>query len=924
MKTRILTTAFVLFSITLFAQEFTIKGTLTDAESGVPLESATVFAERPRDSTLVTYTISDKNGAFELIGDYGNSDVNVNVSYIGYTDYLKKVNLAKNRNIDLGKIKLSESTEQLDGIVLKGYRAPITIKKDTLEFNVASFKTKKDATVEDLLKELPGVEVDAEGNITVNGKAVNKILVNGKPFFGDDPTIATRNLTKEIIDKIQVVDTKTDAEAFTDEAGESEEKTINITIDEEKNKGVFGRVAAGGGTDDRFEYAGLLNYFNNDVRLSVLGGGNNTNSPGFSFGELNKMFGGARYISTSDNGGINFGGRQFGGGQGITNSRVGGANFADEWGEETDISADYFYSASNSFNDVIRNRENILPDNRFVSNSTSSTRSATDSHNVNLNFKTEIDSTFQISIRPQFRYTEGQNTFNNDEASTSLDGTLTNQSTQDQRTESSSRFFQNNLELTKRYGAKGGYVRLSVRNEINDDVSDAFNLSTVEIFGDTPQTINRDQRTDGNQESNQYTVTAKWRIPIIDKTLFIEPQYRYQSNTRNDIQSVFDFDEVSQQFANFNLEQSTDFENIDRSARPEMRISYKNDKSQISANAGYVMRTLKSDDALRNIQFENDFNALELGLRGNHQFSDKTSMYGGYNLRNRAPSVGQLSPFVNVSNPLNIRTGNPDLKPSNNHSIYGGFNNYDFQTRSGIYSYLGANFTNDQVVSQTTTDENFVRSTTYTNVDGQYNFYASIGFNKQKKLDSIRTIKYNLNINTNADRSVNFNNDIQYASRTISYGPEVGVGFTWDELFEISPSYQFNYSNNTFNIPLFENQNYRNHIARLRTSLTVPKALEWSNDISYNYNPDVAEDFQQSAVFWNSSIAYSILKDTAVITLKAFDLLAQNTNAERTSTQDYIQDVQSTVLERYFLLSFSYKFNTLGKKGETNDNSWFD
>lgn len=921
----VLLTVFLLFSSYLTAQEFTIKGTLTDAESGIPLESATVFAERPQDSTLVTYTISDQNGVFELIGDYSKKEINVNVSYIGYKDYLKKVSLEEKLNVDLGNIQLEEASERLDGIVVKAYRAPVTIKKDTLEFNVASFKTKKDATIEELLKELPGVEVDAEGNIKVNGKEVNKILVNGKPFFGDDPTIATRNLTKEIVEKIQVVDTKTDAEAFTGEAGDSENKTINITIDEEKNKGIFGRVAAGGGTDERFEYAGLVNYFDNDVRISVLGGGNNTNSPGFSFGELNKMFGGARYINISDNGALNYGGRQFGGGQGITNSRVGGANYADDWGKKTEITADYFYAASNSYNDVIRNRENILPENRFFSNSVSGTTSNTDSHSVNANLKTEIDSTFQISFRPKFSYSEGKNNYNNDEATTTVDGELTNQSTQDQITTNQNRVFENNLELTKRYGSKGGYVRLSVRNEINDDVSDEFNLSTTEIFGDTPETINRNQRTDGNQESNQYTVTAKWRIPLIEDKLFIEPEYRYRASTRNDEQSVFDFDETSQQYTSFNLDQSTDFENIDNSSRPEMGITYRNKKSNISASAGYVIRTLKSDDALRDIQFENDFNALELGIRARHRFSDKMSVYTGYNLRNNAPSVGQLSPYVNVSNPLNIRTGNPDLKPSNSHTIYGGFNNYDFQTRTGIYSHINGGWYNDQVVSKTTTDENFVRTTTYTNVDGEYNLYVNVGYNTQKKLDSIRTINYNLGMNVNADRSVNFNNDIQYASRTISYGPEIGLRYTWDELFEIRPSYSFTYSKNTFNLPLFEEQNYRNHNVRLRTSLTLPKPLEWSNDIAYNYNPDVAEGFQQSSVFWNSSLAYSIMKDTAIITLKAYDLLGQNTNAARTSTQDYIQDLQSTVLERYFMLSFSYKFNTLGKKGETgDDNFWFD
>lgn len=329
------------------------------------MEAATVFVESVKDSSLITYIISDKFGVFDLKGRSQASKVNLYISFVGYRPYERELIIDGNRTLKLEYISLNGHIESLGDVVAQGRRAPVTIKKDTLEFNVASFKTKKEANVEDLLKELPGVEVDEQGNITVNGKPVNKILVNGKPFFGNDPTIATRNLTKEIVDKIQVTDTKTDSEFFNNEKGDDQNKTINITIDEEKNKGIFGRVAAGGGTDKRFEYAGLLNYFDNDLRRSALAGGNNINSPGFSFGEIQKMFGNASYISISSNGSLNFGGRGFGGGEGITNSRTAGVNYADNIGEKVEISSDYFYSASNSYEDKVRSRENILPDPRY-------------------------------------------------------------------------------------------------------------------------------------------------------------------------------------------------------------------------------------------------------------------------------------------------------------------------------------------------------------------------------------------------------------------------------------------------------------------------------------------------------------------------------------------------------------------------------
>ena len=360
MRTPILFAALlcVLFSFSQSqSKAFKISGKLIDETDQSALEAATVYLQRVKDSSLVTYTISDKTGAFTLEDETGDSSLNLYISYVGYKTYFKNIKLDKS-DINLETIPLEVSSSSLDEVLIKS-TAPVTIKKDTLEFNVKSFKTKKDANVEDLLKQLPGVEIDEEGKIKVNGKEVNKILVNGKPFFGNDPTITTKNLTKDIVEKIQIVDTKTKSEAFSGDGGDGDNKTINLTIKEENNKGVFGRVAAGAGTDERYEFAGMLNVFDNDQRLSVLVGGNNTNSPGFSFGEISKMFGRGRSYDVGRNLGI------FGGGQGITTSKNAGLNYADKLGEKTDVSGDYFYTSSNSENESASERETILSDSRF-------------------------------------------------------------------------------------------------------------------------------------------------------------------------------------------------------------------------------------------------------------------------------------------------------------------------------------------------------------------------------------------------------------------------------------------------------------------------------------------------------------------------------------------------------------------------------
>ncbi len=912
-------------SYLLQAQDFEITGTLVDSINGSPLEAATVVVETVKDSSMITYTITGKQGKFKLAGSTFSDEANLYVSFVGYASYAKRIDFSTNgRDIQLGDIPLAFGIETLGDVVVKARAAPVTIKKDTLEFNVASFKTKQDATVEDLLKELPGMEVDAQGQITINGKPVNKILVNGKPFFGDDPTIATRNLTKEIVDKIQVVDTKTESEAFTGEEGDDQNKTINITIDKDKNKGIFGRVAGGVGTDNRFEYAGLINYFNNDRRLSLLGGGNNINSPGFSFGEIEKMFGNARRVSFNSNGGFNVNGRGFGGGQGITNSRTGGVNYVDLIGKNNDVSVDYFYTAANSFEEERRERETTLPNRNFFSISNSRTESNNDSHAVNTRFEVKIDSTFMIEARPQFTYTEGDNQSLRDEETRDSNGVLTNQSNVDNVSYRQGRNFENRLSATKRYGSGGGFMRLEMENDINDTDTDNLLQSNTQIFGDSTTVINRDQLTDGKLASNGVQLNAEWRIPLIAEKLFLRAEYRYDNSRREDQQNVYDFDEESSAYNNFNLAQSTDFTNIDQSSKPELGLNYNDDKLRAGIGVGYVFRTLESKDALRNINFSNDFNALLLNGRIRYNFTKKTSLYSGYSLDNNTPGIRQLSPYVDVSDPLNTIQGNPNLKPSNQHGIYLGVNNYDWQSRTGFNSFLNANFSNDQVVNRSTIDSSNVRNTTYANVDGFYDIYGQVSYSKNFEIDSLRTFKYDVTMGIGTGRNVNFNNNVQYASRTIEYRPELELRYTWRDLFEIRPSYSPSFSKNTFDLDVFEDRDFTRHEFRLRTTTYYPKKLQWENDIQFINNPAVAAGFQTNSVFWNSSLGYSVLDDSATVTLKAYDLLNQSTNARRVATEDYIQDVQSTVLQQYFMLSFSYKFNTLGKQGEVRENSWFD
>ncbi len=915
----------LLLTSTIYSQNksFEITGQIVAEETGLPLESATVYLERERDSTLNTYTISDKNGNFKLSGKTFEEELSLFVSYIGYAPQ-KQIIAINTEKIQLNTpITLQMDSNSLDEIVIRSV-APITIKKDTLEFNAASFKTRAGATVEDLLKELPGVEVDLEGNITVNGKPVNKLLVNGKPFFGDDPTIATRNLTKEMIEKVQVMDTKTDAEAFVGEEGDQENKTVNLTISEEKNKGTFGRLSAGGGTDERFEYAGILNRFDNDRRLSVLGGGNNTNSPGFSFGEIQKMFGGGSTVMMSSSGGFQIDDKAFGFGKGIVNSRNAGASYADAYGEKMDISADYFYSGANSVDDEVIQRENIFPETRFFTNSAASTRQNNDLHSTNIKFDIKIDSTLLVNIRPSINYATTENIRRRDEITIDENGEITNQSTLDNRTNSTSKTFKNAMDITKRFGNRGASLSVNINNEWNDlEGNDFLNSETFFSEGPINEEI-RNQFTNRNQSLNSFFGSVRYNIPIVSKEVFIDLRYSYRADIRKSLRNTFDFDENSQEFDSFNSLLSTDFIFKNTRSTPAIGLTLRKEAYTFTVSVSYMNRLLETTDKLRpGLSAKQNFEALEYNTFLNYRFSPQKSVYFNYSLNNTPPTLEQLQPFEDVSDPLNTIIGNPDLEPVNTHRGYLSYNNYDFQKGTGVNLYSNFSFINNQVTPIIFFDENLKRTTTYTNVNGNYNGYLGGNYSKSIKIDTIHTLKIDAGMFGNITKAINFNNEDKFASTYISLTPNVGFTYTWKDVLEIRPRYTLGFNKNEYDIAIFETEEFLSHNIRLQTATFLPKKLEWRNDINYNYNPNVATGFQRSSWFWNSTLAYTILNDQGIITLKAYDILNQNTNARRSVSQNFIQDTQSTVLQQYFMISFSWKFNTLGKKGETQSGNPF-
>ncbi|MET7030541.1 outer membrane beta-barrel protein [Sediminicola luteus] len=918
-----------LFFIALFlsfqvqSQEFIIKGIVMDAPSNLPLEASTIYAESIQDSTLITYTISEKNGSFALEGKTALKEVHLYFSYNGYKSIVRKVALKS--YLDLGVIEMEEQAQELKGVQVTGERVPITIKKDTLEFNADSFKTRPDATVEDVLKKLPGVEVDGDGKITVNGKEVSQVLVNGQVFFSNDPKVVTKSLPKEIINKIQITDTKTKTQEFTGEAGDGETKTINLTIKEDKNNGYLGRLAAGYGTDDRYQLNGLVNYFNGQERMSVIAGSNNINNSGFSFDEIYDMVGNSSGgVTFNNSGAFRIGDMSFGFGQGITTSSNVGASYANQQKDKYEVNGNYFFAYSDSFNDEKTSRENILPDGRFFTDSETNFNGNTNSNQGSANLEFDIDKTFRISLEPSINISRTNSVNERTTLSSDENGNAINSNSSLTRDDGYQSRFSNELTLFKKLDTLGRYVRLSITNDNRLNRNESNFNSIRNTFGDDASQDILDQQTNNNTKNDSYSAELTYRQVLV-KDLFLDFGYEYENFQQNNTKFVFDFDPATLGYDNFNQLQSSDFKFSNIQQTPSLGLQRNNKKFRFGVTAYYKITTLENFDVIQNSAFEKTYENILFRANANYAIGENKSLSLWSNSRLNTPTVNQLQPIPNVSDPLNIVVGNQNLAPAVSNQTYINYNNYNWKERTGLYAYLGIFTEKGRVSPITTTTEDLLRTTTYDNIDGNYNLNGGFSLSKQIKKDSTYTLKYSIKPYFGYNKNIGFTNGSRLEAYALSLSPRVSATFNFRELVELEPEYGITFNDTRYNLDGVEDVNFISHNVGFKATTYWPENIVWGNDINYSYNGNVGPGFDRDALFWNMSLGVQMLKNNVTLKVSAYDLLNQNINTRRTTGQDFIQDFQGTVLQRYFMFSVTFKFDQFGgKKANKNSMFWVD
>ncbi len=895
----------------LAAHDAVINGVLVDSQDTTELIEATVkLLMTNKDSTMVKGTTTNMNGVFNIKGVKPGKYL-VRFSYLGYNDLIKHVTVGEDgRDVNMGVVQMDPNTIMLKETVVMGVKSPIVVKEDTIEFNADTYKTQANAVVEDLLKRLPGVEVGTDGKITANGKEVKKILIDGKEFFSDDPTVASKNIPADMINKLQIVDRKSDLARLTGVDDGDDETVINLTVKKGMNNGWFGTVNAGYGTDKRYAGNVMINHFRDGNQFTILGGGNNVNNLGFGDGASGRFqrFGGDRGVTTSQYAGINF-------------------NVGSKEDEHFRVGGDIMYSHSDRDTRTRTARQNLLTDS--VSYYDANTAARDKSHNLRGDFrlKWEVDSNNTIEFRPNFSFNFNKSERNDssltragDAARTAVNRSLSNFFNDGKSYEWGARLIYNHKVAS--HPGRSQSLMLNYRYSNVREDADTYTDNTYYLLEDQDQLI--DQTANNRRKTHNVTGRLSWTEPLGDvkNARFLEFSYRGNYRYTTSDKMVYDNDRIggwpggtiadqewneplSNSFRNtfFNQEFSAGFRQVRKAYNLNVGISV---NSAMSKSKDLI-------NSARDIAARWAWSVAPYA-RFRYKFTDTRNLNFFYRMRANQPSITQLQPVADESNPLNVIIGNPELKPTFNHNINLRFGDFAQGAQRSIMAMMNVDFAQNSIVSDVTTDElTGGRITSYTNVGGVWSAMAMnmlsfpFGASKVWYFTSHMFTRYGVT------KSVT--NGVENRSNTwfINYSP--GLAFR-NSVFDIELRPRYSFQNTTTSALKSNTRNIHTWGGMFDGTYSAPFGLVISTDLRYSTTSGYSAGYNSDQWIWNGSLAYQFLRDKqAALTISVYDILGQRKNIFRNVTGDYIEDVFYNSLGRYGMVTFTYRFNTF-KKGE--------
>ncbi|WP_215223675.1 TonB-dependent receptor [Echinicola shivajiensis] len=908
---------FLLISLTfqenLWAQEV-LKGQIIDQQSEETLPGAYIFVKNTENETIGN-TYSDENGNFQIAKPTTLPFI-LEISFIGFETLRKTYTNLQNNN--LGTIALGQDATQLQEVEVKGQIMTGEVKGDTVSFNANAYKTRPQASAGELIRKMPGVNMRG-GTIEVQGEIVGRVLVDGEPFFGDDPAMAMQNLPVEVIDKIEFLDQKSDQAKLTGFDDGETIKTINIITKKEKRGGKFGQLFAGYGTDDNYLAGGAIHFFEGAKRVSVLGLSNNINQQNFSADDLTGAFGAGnnRGWGRRDSDDLTVNSLP-----GITKTNAIGTNFTDKFDNgKAKISGNYFFNDSRNILNRTSSREYILPsdslqfyDEKRLDQNNSQT------HRMTLKLEYDISDKHAIIWRPRFSYQKS------DAINSLLARNLYNQSTPISETanltSSNSDALRIDNDLTYRYkfNKPGRTISTTIESRYRKNSGESLLISANRNY----QTENLDsliQRTNNTSNSNRFEGEIVYTEPIGENS-----QLRLEYELRND-NGLSDRDVSVREMESLNFEKdstlSNKFDNGYRHHEMNLGYQYAGEELRIYSSFVYQIANLNSDrlfPGFENTQrtFKNFIPRVYITYEPNKE----TNIRFGYRTDTDAPSVNQLQDVINNSNPLSISMGNPNLEQEYEHRIFTRVRKINLENSKSFFMYFSGRVRKNYMGTSTyiATKDTLINNDVLLRQGGQLrrpvnlnNAYdASTSFSFGFPLGFIKS---NLNLDTRFSYSnqPGLINDQLNTNHNLGMGQGLSITSNVGEKLDFNLGTSANYNVVRSTLQSDRNSNYYSQSTRLDLYWNFWRGFFISTNINNQLYAGLGEEFDQSIWLMNADLGYRFPpSENLELKMTVFDLLNQNTSIERNITDVYIENVRTDVLKQFFMLTLTYNLRAFG------------
>ncbi len=905
----------LLLAVQAKAQSVTIEGTIMDSISKRALTSATVSLANATDSSLINFTRASDDGYFQF-KNIAPGKYLLSVSYVGFQPLWLGIKVGATSKLSLGNIYLSD-VSQISTVTVTARRPPVVINGDSIEFNSENFKTVPNAVVEDLLKKMPGIDVDKAGGITVNGKTVTKVFVNGKEFFTGDPKMATKNLPADAVDKIQVYDRKSDQAMFTGIDDGNEETAINIKTKKDRKQSTFGKLTGAHGTPGRFDAQGNVNRINNDEQYSLIGTANNVNKQNFNNGDIANFSGGG---GGRGGGGvtINFSGGDGGtdaNARGVADTYSLGGNYSNilndkkmDFNTNANASDVFRFNTSNSFT------QNLIPGNNFNRTSNSLSKSQNQQQRLNVTIDNKVSENFSYRFTPSVSKQRNSSYSESTTNTTLPDGTPVNATASMSSSLSDAYNISNTLLLRKKFQKKGRTISSTITQGYNESVANGAQFTDQLIYtnGILMKDSILDQQNKRKAVTQSYSANMVYTEPISKRSLLEFNAYLNQNNSSSS-RRIFDRNSVNGQYDLLNTRLTNEFSSEYTYAGGGMNYRLNQKKYNFSTGFSLQNALLNGFNTSTSTKIKQEFKDVLPSAMFQYNFSQTQNLNFNYRTSTNQPSLTQLQPVLDQSNINNQTIGNPNLKRTYNHNLNLRFFSTKILAQRNFFALLNAQFVNNSIVNYDSILPTRQTLSKPVNVNGIYRLNATVNYGfGVKKLYS----RINFGINTGYNNNVNYANGVLNTIIIKSISPSINYSFSLDEVLDINLVARHNYNNTNNAINSALNTKFITRVYNADIIGYLPFNLVLNQSLNFTINEGRAAGFNTAVPIWNGSISKFFLKNKrAELKISAFDILNRNIGVSRNVSQNQIVDQSYNVINQYFLVGFTYSLQKSGLAG---------